>query len=478
MSMKHGLMVWTVVLLSASGAVASPQVYEPGDTGLGFNLVSWWNAGSEGEAIWEGAIADLYDHGHTHVSICPVRFFDKNTGAIATTSAKGPELSHIAAGVAKAKSLGMTVTVNPFVEYENFETWRGYWNPSGAVATQFWADYEQYVSDMATVAQANGADRMTIGTELRAIVRNSAHNAAVSSVIDAVDAAFSGDIGYAANHDTYNNSNVTSNIWENSKVDFIGVDAYFNLASDAQADGSGAHPDAPFISTVESNWNSLLDGSILPFADQRKGGSGMPVILTEHGLIPYNRTTVAPYSENPGYTQPLDQDEQINGYDAMLRSLDGRADADDLLEVYLWHWGMRGAHDSFWFLNPNAEDNEPGSKYDETLGIPAAKFLSLFALSAYEPGDLDRDGVVSFVEAATVVANVGMSGARWSDGDLDLDGVVELVEAEAVVAGYEAGSGTSFAMVPEPAAVGLLAWGWIGLTSRRRRRGCDSRPRP
>ncbi len=457
------------ILAFASAAPAATALYEPGDTGLGFNLISWWNAGPQGEALWEDAVQDMHDHGIRHVSICPVRFFDKNTGAIATTSAKGPELSHIAAGISMAKSLGMTVTVNPFVEYENFETWRGYWDPSGSVATQFWSDYQQYLSDVAAIAQASGADRITIGTELRAIVRDSSHNAALTSVIDAVDAAFSGDIGYAANHDNFKNSNLTSNIWENAKVDFIGVDAYFQLANDPQADASGAHPDAGFISTVAANWDGILDSNILPFADARKGGAGMPVILAEHGLIPYNRTTVRPYSEDPGYNQPLDQDEQINGYDAMLNSLDGRAAADDLLEVYLWHWGMDGAHDSFWFLNPNAEDNQPGSKYDETLGIPAAKFLSLFALSPYDAGDLDMDGVVSFDEAATVVANIGMTDARWIHGDADLDGVVELAEAQAAVSAYDGPAAVAL-LIPEPASALLLLVGSLSLAVPMRRR--------
>jgi hypothetical protein len=365
-----------VLGLAATAATADPGVYEPGvDPGLGFNLISWWNFGATGEDVWEAAVQDCYDQGFRCVSLCPVRYFNTTTGAIATTSTQGPELSHIAAGIVRAKTLGMTVTVNPFVEPENFAFWRGTWNPSGAVATTFWTDYQQYISDAATMAQTSGADRMTIGTELRAIVNNSAHNAALTSVINAADAAFSGALGYAANWDNYKSNNLKTTVWENAKIDFIGIDAYFQLATNPQADASGAFPNAAFIAIVEDNWNSELDDDILPFAAARKGGAGMPVIFTEHGLIPYNRTTVTPYSSAPGGSQPTDPDEQTNGYNGLLNALDGRAADDDLLEVYLWQWGMPGADGSYWYLNPNGVDN-PETTYDESLGNPAAQYLS------------------------------------------------------------------------------------------------------
>jgi hypothetical protein len=473
---KSALFSVSLIVAVVTCPVVAPgegTIYEPGqDTGLGFNLVSWWNPeldGQDGSALWTAAVQDAWDHGFTHVSLCPVRYFDPSTGAIAPTSAKGPELSHVAAGAARAKSLGMTVTINPFVEYEGFTNWRGVWNPSGSVAETFWTDYAQYVSAVATMSETTGADRMTIGTELRAIMRNSAHNADVSAVIDAAEAAFSGDIGYAANHDNYNNANLTTTVWENAKVDFIGVDAYFNLASNAQADASADHPDSGFIQTVENNWNNILDGQVLPFAADRKGGEGMPVILTEHGLIPWNRTTVKPYSENPKWSgQSVDVDEQVNGYDALLRSLDGRAASNELLEAYLWQWGMPGAYDSLWFLHPYAEDNAPGSKYDETLSRAAARFLNHFATSALTPGDADRNGVVDFDDAWILLDhyNTGQTELAWTDGDFNLDGVVDELDANILLAHWD--PDTAPPTIPEPGTLLLLAAGALPVIRRRR----------
>src|SRR5258707_11906749 len=116
-----------VCLVGASGnlqqVAANPTVYEFGsDPAVGFNIISWWNfdnsgtpAVDEGVSVWQNAVQSIYDAGFREVSISPVRYFDLTTFAIAPTSGKGPELTSIDAAVARAKQLGMRVTLNPFV---------------------------------------------------------------------------------------------------------------------------------------------------------------------------------------------------------------------------------------------------------------------------------------------------------------------------------------------------------------------------
>lgn len=362
---------------------ANPTLYEPGvDPAVGVNLVSWWNFGGDGAAVWENAVQDVFDHGIRSVSLVPIRFVDLSTGRlIAEPHSNGPDLAHVAAGAARASALGMSVTINPFVEADNFSQWRGTINFSGAQKTNFFQDYTDYLGAVAQVARDNAAARMTIGSELNALVSDSSHNDNWAQVIDAVDAVYQGPLGYAANWDNYRNANVTATIWENQKIDYLGLDAYFPQATNAQADASGLHPDETFIDMLSGKWNTILntnDGlggepiGVLGFAQARKQGAGMPVVFTESGLIPFNRTTVQPWSESPGYTQPQDSDEQVNGYDALLRATDGLATR--LPEIDFWHWGMPGAADSFWYIHPEGVD-VGGSKFQESLGNPAAQFL-------------------------------------------------------------------------------------------------------
>jgi hypothetical protein len=366
-------------LIPAKHANADPLRYEPGiDPGIGFNLVSWGNFGN-GATVWQNAVQAVYDAGFDEVSLSPVRYYTPGTGAIAATSFSGPELSHIAAGIVRAKQLGMRVTVNPFVEPVNFTQWRGFYNPTpnSAEWTNFWNNYQQYIIDVATMAQANGADAVTVGTEMRGLELNSGNNPKWTSVINAVDGVFGGQIGYAANWDSYNSANTTSAIWDNPAVDFVGIDSYFtNLLSPTQANASGEYPNIDFITQVENAWNNKLDNEIIPFAAARQGGAGLPVKFTEIGYLPYNGTTVTPQ----GSSGSLDANEQNMAFEGFLRALDGRKSAGEFLAAHIWQWDMQGSAGSQWNMNP-AGGNQPTNQQ-------TAQWLSSFMNGTNpDPGD-------------------------------------------------------------------------------------------
>ncbi|QDS99189.1 glycoside hydrolase family 113 [Adhaeretor mobilis] len=357
LSISRLLLALCTLHLGQLASAGDPAVYEPGvDPGVGFNLVSWGNFGN-GTQVWENAVQSAYDAGFDEVSLSPIRFYTPGSGSIATTSSSGPELSHVAAGVVRAKSLGMRVTVNPFVEPVGFSGWRGLYNPTpgSAESNTFWNDYQQYITDVATMAQTNGADSLTVGTELRGLTRNSGNNANWTSVINSANTAFSGSIGYAANWDNYHHPNVASTIWDHSAIDYVGIDSYFtNLLTNSQADASGSYPDAGFISTVESAWNNKLDNEILPFASSLQSGSGLPVEFTEVGYLPRNRTTVNPQNGSGA----LNQDEQNMAFEGLMRALDGRLASGEFLATHIWQWDMQGSGGSSWNMNPNG-GNQP-----------------------------------------------------------------------------------------------------------------------
>lgn len=364
-------------LLGVSPTRADPVLYEAGlDPGVGFNLISW--SGFTGSTQWINAINALDSAGFTEVSISPLRFVEldlPNSGSLFSSGT--PSLTGVAAGISHAKSLGMRVTVNPFVEPEGFAFWRGQYNPTGAEATRFWNDYTTYLSDVATIAEANGADSLIVGTELKAITQNSANNSSWGSAISAVDSIFTGTLGYAANWDNYQNANLRNTIWENPAIDFIGIDSYFqSMLSTSQADNSGAYPNIDFITAVENAWTNKLDNEILPYAAARKGGAGMPVEFTEIGYLPHNRTTVTPQ----GNSQPLDQDEQNMAFEGFMRALDGRLASGEFLAAHIWQWNMSGSGGSLWNMDPSGGD-QPNNQQ-------TAQWLSSFVQGTnLDPGD-------------------------------------------------------------------------------------------
>lgn len=449
-----------LLLLSSKGVYAdNSEVYEPGiDPGVGFNLVSWFNFGGNGNNVWENAVQAVHDAGFDEVSLSPVRFYTIGNGSIASTSNKGPELSHVAAGVARAKSLGMRVTVNPFVEPVNFSTWRGFYDPTpnSNEWNTFWNDYEEYITDVAEMAENSGADSLTVGTELRALTRNSGNNTKWGEVISSADAEFSGSIGYAANWDNFDHPNVASTIWDNSAIDFIGIDSYFQgLLSNSQGDNSGSYPNESFITQVENAWNSKLDNDILPFAAARQSGAGLPVEFTEVGYLPYNRTTNRPQNSNGS----LDRDEQNMAFEGLMRALDGRQADGEFLATHIWQWDMPGSSGSLWNMNPNGGD-KPNNQQ-------TAQWLSNFVSNPIFPsdtGDFNGDGFVDAADYTIWRDELGQSGSNLS-ADANRDQTITAADYQIWVDNYGSSNPSSSlaTAVPEPSTlitICLLFLGW------------------
>ena len=132
----------------------------------------------------------------------------------------GTDLDDLAAGITRAVELGMTVTVNPFVHPAN-RSWRGQMD-FGVLSPSFFAAYEELLVEVAQMSQEAGVDRLTLGSELRDMVKNGDYSDYWTSLIACVDGTFDGELGYAANWDNYDNQVVKDVFWANSAIDFIG----------------------------------------------------------------------------------------------------------------------------------------------------------------------------------------------------------------------------------------------------------------
>lgn len=457
-------------------AAADPATYEIGhDPGVGFNLISWWSGTSASH--WQQAIQSMYNAGFREVSIAPLRFFNTTSGALTTSGA--PSLAGLAGGVQLAKSLGMRVTLDPFVEPVGFTMWRGQYNPSGAAADTFWAGYQSYLLEVADIAQTHHVDAMLVGTELRAITRDSSHNDDWNNVINAVAAVYDGPLGYAANWDNFNHPNVAAAIWEHPEIDFLGIDSYFN---DLLTGASGyLRAQDPNLTNTQANnlanqladantglnggtladlmtdaWSHKLDTQILPYAAARKGGAGMPVVFTEIGYLPRNRTIRTPQNE----TGDLDSAEQIAAFQGLMQALDGRA--DKFHAAHIWQWGMAGSDGSLWNINAALPANQPNN-------VPLGQWLSTFVNTAVEPvaGDYNRDGAVDAADYTAWRDTLGQFVANFHAADGNGNGLVDQADFEIWRANFTLPAAES-AAVPEPAALALLlALAIAGPTMRR-----------
>lgn len=460
-----------------NSVLAEPSAFEPAtDPGVGFNLIAWsGNSGSN----WISAIDSLYSAGFREVSISPVRQFNSNTGAV-NANVGYPSLTAVEAGVARARQLGMRVTLNPFVEFSNLPAaaggWRAYFAPlpGSTVANTFWPLYETYLDEVATIAERHQADAMNVGTELKGLdsffsitdfdpvtagsqanpsqAQLDQQRAYWDTVIDSVASIYHGEIGYAANWDNYSSGRVTSNIWSHPEIDYIGIDSYFRFENgpiqipSAESNPIQTYPSESFIQLVANEWNERLDGQILPFAN----GLGKPVVFTEQGYQHHNGTSRNPQIESGS----VDTAEQIMAFQGLLRALDGRK--DDFLAMHIWHWEMAGSQGSTWNINPSATANQPDNR-------PLAQWLSGFVGNLL-PGDYNDDNLIDAADYVVWRNTAGMTVTFFTGADGDGSGTIETSDYN-LWRGRFGGSSVALSeatqTVPEPATVALvlvIAW--------------------
>ncbi len=88
-------------------------------------------------------------------------------------------------------------------------------------------------------------------------------------------------------------------------------------------------------------------------------------------------------------------------------------------------------------LDADALGDESGNALDgDGDGAAGGDYVSNLMVAL--DGDLDLDGTVAFREAATAVANLGLTGAVWADGDSNADGVIGLSDAVAALNNIDA----------------------------------------
>ncbi len=337
----------TFFFLFMMTAMASPLSYQPSRAQeFGFNLVSWDRTGTVDGHAWKQVVREMHHAGIQSVTVITYRFVHKTRGNISTVSQYGlappPGDDAIIAALEEGKQWGMRVSLNPFTEIDNpngiGHKWRGMLNFSGEELQTFFKHYRAYITRMAQIAASQGASRLYIGSELKALARNPEAQPFWSQMINEVRRVFGskGTLAYAADHDNYKHVP----FWD--QLDEIGIDVYFSLASRSNAEGTGKPP----VRVIETNWDGRLK-ALQRFSEQQE----KPVILSEWGVTPFDLTTYQPWNWKPSDT--VDPLEQRNAYHATINAVVGQGDW--LRGIHFWHWGMEGSFGSNYSMTPNSD---------------------------------------------------------------------------------------------------------------------------
>ncbi len=216
----------------------------------------------------------------------------------------------VADNIKQAKSRGLKVMVKPQMWLFG-GTYTGDYDLANENDWQtFEQKYQDYILQFAHISDTMGVEMFCIGTELKTFIAK--RPAFWSSLIDTVRTVFKGELTYAGNWDSYK----AAPFW--SKLDYIGVDAYFPLVPEKTPDKS----------QLLLAWNkhvSELEGQSKQY--------GKPILFTEYGYRSVDHAADKPWESGSGGTVNLEA--QVNCYFAVYEKLWQR---DWFAGGFLWKW--------------------------------------------------------------------------------------------------------------------------------------------
>src|SRR5256714_13703795 len=169
----------------------------------------------------EAALDELKALGVNSIAIHPYAQI-REYGHVAAGRRSGASTPHIATPLRWAHERGMAAMVTPHIAYGGTKfSWRGEINfVTPEEWDRFFTDYESWIVQMATLAQAEHAEIFCVGLEFTYPQK---YEERWRKIIAAVRAVFHGKVTYGANWNEY----ADVKFWD--ALDYIGVLAYFPL---------------------------------------------------------------------------------------------------------------------------------------------------------------------------------------------------------------------------------------------------------
>jgi hypothetical protein len=238
-----------------------------------------------------GDIPRLAADGVNLVSIYVTKYIDSPTSNKIKDGRFTPSDSELEAAIDLAHENGMAVQLAPTVWTVSPYVWRGAFYPSNRSA--FFDSYRSMMDHYAELAESNGVELLTVGSEYTTLER---YGSQWRHVISDVRQRFSGLMTYMA---------VTQRIakvkwWD--ALDFIGVSPYYSLSTASQ----------PTYDEMRAAWLNRW----MPFVRNISVKFGRPVLFNEIGYLSAEGAATAPYKS--ATKEPASQQVQADAYAALL----------------------------------------------------------------------------------------------------------------------------------------------------------------
>ncbi|MFT6716727.1 MAG: hypothetical protein ACJA0Q_001375 [Saprospiraceae bacterium] len=306
-----------------------PVLLATGQKITGVNFVA------EKTNVDSNAFEDLKAINPKWMSWSPYAFCDINTGNVNFNHKwqwEGESLKGTTKAIKLAKESGLKVMIKPHV-WMSDNSYTGTIKLSDSSWVNWKSTYKKYIMSFAELAQKQEVDMFCIGTEQYASIKQNTKY--WFRLIDEIKKVYKGKLIYAGNWDSYR----FCPFW--SKLDYIGVDAYFPLST-------RSNPSVKQIKREWSLWKKQLADITSRYNKQ--------IVFTECGYKASEYTTVKPW-EHDSKKKHCEQC-QANAIDAMFQSIWG---SPWFAGGFIWKWFEHGksskqsSKNSFCFQGKIAE---------------------------------------------------------------------------------------------------------------------------
>ncbi len=323
----------------------------------------------------ERSLTNLKTTGAEWVSLVVTQYQETiSSTTIAPTSRTMPDDDLIEV-IDQAHQLGLKVMLKPHVDVKD-NSWRAYIGEAfttEAEWTAWFTTYQNFIYHYANLAKVNGVEQFDIGTEMRG---TSHRETDWRALINGVRTRYPppGSIVYAASYD--NAGNIT---WWDA-VDYIGIDAYYELVQPGNND--------PTVEELKAGWAQ----PVTDLANLSANNGNKKILFPEIGYLSNQGVASRPWDYLCG---SLDLQEQQDAYQATLESvfnepwfggmywyawsadpLDGGPDSDGYTpfgkpaEAVLRAWyGNPGSSLYGPLLHPPPDDNQALALYGDSLAV-------------------------------------------------------------------------------------------------------------
>lgn len=212
-----------------------------------------------------------------------------------------------------ARSIGLKVLVKPHIwshEFVDNRKWHGDIKMSSEPDWDAWfAQYHDYLMHHARIAQKTGAEMLCIGVEYEGTTASQEQR--WRALITEVRKVYTGPLTYASAYGEWPHINW----WD--EMDYIGIDAYFPVASKPNASEQD----------IRAGWAHIY-GFLEPFATKWK----KPILFTEIGYSASARSAVEPWAYN----------EEDPDYELQARltrvAIEEAGKRDYVAGMFFWKW--------------------------------------------------------------------------------------------------------------------------------------------